>query len=267
MQRILFAVGILFFAVQVSFATLERIGYEFGGQMYYKLTKKIVQDSFEIALFQDPYDGVGYTQADTGFCFVTDAMWHRIIYCRGCETDQEHYYTKALGTWGSGIGQFKAPHGVAIDGGRAIYIADTDNGRIVKLRLQDDSLAWINEIGNGVLVRPWDVEVEGNRLYVIDEGLHKLFRFSLTGTYELSYGGYGVTEGKFNKPKGIAIYGNLIYISDTENRRVVVLRDYGGYIGFVRWLYPEINENHYFWIWKLIIGVLSICVMGHNQRY
>ncbi|MEO0162683.1 MAG: NHL repeat-containing protein, partial [candidate division WOR-3 bacterium] len=246
MLKRLFVVGVLFFAVHPLFATLERMGYEFGGQMYYKLTKKIVQDSFEIALFQEPYDGVGYTRGDTGFCFVTDAMWHRIIYARGCETDQEHYYTKSLGFWGTGVNQFKSPHGVAIDAGHNIYIADTDNGRIVRLQLQGDSLVWINEIGEEILEKPWDVEIEGNKIYVVDAGLHKVFRFSLTGGYELSYGGYGSTQGKFNAPKGIAVFGNLIYISDTENRRVVVLRDWGNIITFVRWLYPEINQNHYF---------------------
>jgi len=230
---------------KLSFATLERIGYEFGGQMYYKLTRKIVQDSFDIALFQEPYDGVGYIKADTGFCFITDAMWHRIIYARGCETDQEHYYTKSLGFWGSGINQFKSPHGVAIDSNYDIYIADTDNGRVVKLQLQGDSLVWIDAIGAGILEKPWDVEVEGDKLYVIDAGLHKVVRFSLSGVYQLSYGGYGFTQGKFNAPKGIAVFGSLIYISDTDNHRVVCLRDRGEYIQFVKWLYPDLPENVY----------------------
>ncbi|MGB9722233.1 MAG: NHL repeat-containing protein, partial [bacterium] len=245
MPRKFYVVIILFSSLQLSFATLERMGYEFGGQMYYKLTKKIIQDSFEIALFQDPYDGVGYIKSDTGFCFITDGMWHRIIYVRGCETDQEHYYAKSLGFWGAGINQFKSPHGITIDSNYNIYVVDTDNGRIVKLQLQGDSLVWGSEIGNGILEKPWDVEVEGNKLYVIDAGAHKVFRFSLTGNYELSYGGYGVTEGKFRGPRGIGVYGNLIYISDTDNRRVVCLRDRGGYIQFVKWLYPDLPENVY----------------------
>ena len=231
--------------VRLSFGTLVRMNYEFGGQTYHKFTKGLVKDNFGISLFEEPYDGVAYNIADTGFCFVADAMWHRVIYARGCETDEEHYYTKSFGTWGSGARQFKSPHGVAIDDNRDIYIADTDNGRVVKLRLQSDTLAWIDEIGEAYLQHPWDLEVEGNKLYVIDAGLHKVFRFSLSGNYEVSYGGYGFTQGKFNEPKGIAISGNHIYISDTDNQRVVALKDRRTYFEFLKWLYPDLSENVY----------------------
>jgi|GEM_PF-1253903 len=231
--------------VRLSFGTLVRMNYEFGGQTYHKFTRGLVKDNFGISLFEEPYDGVAYNIADTGFCFVADAMWHRVIYARGCETDEEHYYTKSFGTWGSGARQFKSPHGVAIDDNRDIYIADTDNGRVVKLRLQSDTLAWIDEIGEAYLQHPWDLEVEGNKLYVIDAGLHKVFRFSLSGNYEVSYGGYGFTQGKFNEPKGIAISGNHIYISDTDNQRVVALKDRRTYFEFLKWLYPDLSENVY----------------------
>jgi tripartite motif-containing protein 71 len=106
-------------------------------------------------------------------------------------------------------------------------------------------IEWIDEIGEGILQCPWDVAIEGNKLYVTDAKLHKVFRFSLSGNYEVSFGGYGITVGKFNTPKGIAICDSFIYISDTDNQRVVALKDKGSYIEFLRWLYPDLQENNY----------------------
>jgi hypothetical protein len=207
-KRMLLITFVLMF--QFAFGTLERMTYEYNGVVYDKITRKLIRDNLEISLYQEPYDCAGYAIGDTAFSFYTDAMWHRIIYARAVEPDSEIKYAKAYGAWGNGIKQFRAPHGIAIDGAQATYIADTDNGRVVKLKLQADTLAWIGVIGAGILEKPWDVEIEGDKLYVIDAGLHKVFRFSLSGAYQLSYGGYGFTEGKFNKPKGIAVFGNLI---------------------------------------------------------
>jgi parallel beta-helix repeat protein len=240
-KRICFTLFVL--VCQLVFGTLERTSYEFSGQVYEKLTKSLIQENYDVSLFEEPYDGVLYSIGDTAYYFITDATWHRVIYVRNCESDQENNYAKYLGIWGTGTRKFNAPHGVALDADHNVYIADTDNGRVVKLRLQADTLAWIDEIGTSVLDEPWDLEVEGNKLYVIDAGSDKVYRFSLSGNYEISYGGYGSAEGYFKNPKGIAIYSDSLYISDTDNRRIVALRDRGTYIEFLRWKYPDLYQN------------------------
>jgi len=63
----------------------------------------------------------------TGEVFVTDGQFNsRVVHFAGDGT-----FMKAWGTAGSGPGQFKVPHAIAIDSAGRLFIADRDNGRIV----------------------------------------------------------------------------------------------------------------------------------------
>jgi imidazolonepropionase-like amidohydrolase/sugar lactone lactonase YvrE len=62
----------------------------------------------------------------TGDVFVTDGQFNsRVVHFTGDGT-----YVREFGTAGSGPGQFKVPHAIAIDSGGRLFIADRDNSRI-----------------------------------------------------------------------------------------------------------------------------------------
>ncbi|MEO0129958.1 MAG: NHL repeat-containing protein [candidate division WOR-3 bacterium] len=222
-----------FIAANLLEAKLERVGYSYGGYYFEKFTRATLR-SFEIdaSVFGEPYDAVGYTKADSHYLFIVDAMWHRVIYLKGVPEDSINTWTKSIGKLGFGMYEFNTPHGIGIDNNHIIYIADTDNRRIVKLVMNGDTLKWLNTFGEAFLMFPYDLSVSGNNIYVVDAGNNKVFRFGLDGILQCVYSGSGV--GVLSSPKGIAVYGDCIYITDTGNRRIVLLKDYGTSMGFVR---------------------------------
>ncbi len=149
-------------------------------------------------LFHTPNGGSIYysTQAEQLFGFVIDTEWDRIVYGNYFDdVDDDEKWSKGFGLQGSGNGQFMHPMNIAGDGLGNIYVADTYNGRAVKLHY-DTTNQVIEEnsftaIGAGVLQQPWalDVDDRGNtnasddHLWVIDRSLEQVLKFSVNGTY------------------------------------------------------------------------------------
>lgn len=68
---------------------------------------------------------------------------------------------------GSKEGEFLHPHGIAVNPDGDIFVADTDNNRIVKLHYHNGKLEWIKSLGG--FSHPMDVALDSkNNLYVTD---------------------------------------------------------------------------------------------------
>jgi DNA-binding beta-propeller fold protein YncE len=86
-----------------------------------------------------------------------------------------------VGTSGSGNGQFRFPHGVAVDRSGNVYVADSTNYRIQVL---DKDLNYITQFGSegtgsGQFENPWGVTVDKNGyIYVVDAGNHRVEKFA-----------------------------------------------------------------------------------------
>ena len=140
---------------------------------------------------------------------------------------------------------FCFPCGLASDA-RHLYVADSGNHRIVKLRLPD-----MRTVGAaGVWGRPVDgaltlmmpdglaleeapptasADADGTdatpprRLFVSDYGNDRVVALdSQTLTYLYAFGEKGEGFGQFNQPRGIATHGDEIYVADSRNHRVQV---------------------------------------------
>jgi peptidylamidoglycolate lyase len=134
---------------------------------------------------------------------------------------------KFLGTWGtngSGPGQFKVPHGVAIDARRRVYVADRDNMRI---QVFDE---------NGKHVDEWP-DVRGvvsamatgdQAMWVLTGTTNRLLKYDLTGKL-LTYWGTSnrsrsspwAVLGGWHAPHSFSVdpEGNL-YVADYRNHDV-----------------------------------------------
>ena len=74
------------------------------------------------------------------------------------------------------------------------------------------------------------VDGSGN-VYVVDNGNHRIQKFTSSGTYLTQWGSYGSGDGQFNYPYGVAVdaSGN-VYVADLYNHRIQVFTSSGTYL-------------------------------------
>ena len=130
------------------------------------------------------------------------------------------------GKYGTELGEFSGPQGLAIDKYDNLYVADSSNDRIQKFNAMANK--W-SEIGHGKgnalgqFMDPKGVAVDGSgNIYVADSGNHRIQKLTPgdLGVWS-SIGKNGKGLGEFNNPSAIAIDhdGNL-YVADRDNHRI-----------------------------------------------
>jgi DNA-binding beta-propeller fold protein YncE len=84
------------------------------------------------------------------------------------------------GSRGSGDTQFKSPSGVAVDGNGNVYVADTNNYRIVKYSSSGVYITQWGSLGSGdtQFKDPYDVGVDGSgNVYVADTSNNRIVKY------------------------------------------------------------------------------------------
>jgi len=70
--------------------------------------------------------------------------------------------------------------------------------------------------------KPEDVTIdEQGNIFVIDAGLHRLFKFNTSGAERQSFGELGSGEKQFHRPMGVAYFDKTVYVADTGNNRIL----------------------------------------------
>ncbi len=140
---------------------------------------------------------------------------------------------RILGSNGKEPGQFEHPMGVACDG-TSIYVTDTLNHRVQKLRLADGAhLATIGgggpgESGEGAGVgqfnTPTAVCVMNGALHVCDCHNHRIVVLTTDLAWSYTFGDAGSGDRELDAPGGVAAHGGELYIVDVGNKRVQAQR-------------------------------------------
>jgi tripartite motif-containing protein 71 len=131
--------------------------------------------------------------------------------------------------WGTSMGSpnsetLNCPQGVCVDGQDKVYVADTQNHRVVELDPEESLLAaWGpdgKQQGSGWLPVGVVTDLKGH-VFVSDITDNEVRKFDDSGRLLLKWGGKGQARGKFNQPYGLACdaSGNL-YVADTGNNRI-----------------------------------------------
>jgi tripartite motif-containing protein 71 len=181
--------------------------------------------------FNEPY-GVA---VDGQYVFVTDMVNQRVQrFAAGT-----YAFQKAFGQrgWGEGNPGFNWPKGIALStngGSKSVWVADTKNNRLTEFRPDGTPTGrTFGTVGDGVgqLRWPFDVAAAGSRLVVVDSNNDRVQLWDPSGPSVVwsstSAGGTGFAE-----PKAVDVAGGLVYVADTQNQRIVVLRSSDG--SFVR---------------------------------
>jgi len=134
------------------------------------------------------------------------------------------------------------PQGMALDNQENLYVADTDNHRIVKLAAegdyQPDPLIFpdgsfgIQGAENGQFQAPEDVvigRVKGELvIYVADTGNNRIQRFNRAGVFQMAFDGSDSPEGALKAPSSLLIMdGGGIAVVDSGNGRIRVFNSEG----------------------------------------
>lgn len=70
--------------------------------------------------------------------------------------------------------------------------------------------------------KPEDVTIdEQGNIFVVDAGLHHLFKFNSSGAERQSFGEFGSGEKQFNRPMGVTYFDKTLYVADTGNDRIL----------------------------------------------
>lgn len=152
----------------------------------------------------------------------------------------------AVGSKGTGIGEFNNPKSVVAaetSGGVTLYVADTNNNRIVSFQVIGgaiDTSTWrvISAPPSGVsgpaLHLPGGVFIDpAGHLYVADTGNDRIvYMHDISGSGWTAYGHSGIgtpAQGTFNNPQCVVVGADgKLYIADTNNHRIVRIDDMTG---------------------------------------
>jgi DNA-binding beta-propeller fold protein YncE len=144
-------------------------------------------------------------------------------------------YVLQWGTYGTGLGQFHTPKGIAVDGSGNVFVTQVDIPcRVQKFTNTGSVLAAFGGCGtaNGSFDYSWDcaVDPQGN-LWVVDTRNDRVQKLTSNGTWLLNIGGYGSGNGQFNLPYGVAVdlNGN-VYVTDRDNSRVQKFTSSGAFV-------------------------------------
>ena len=103
---------------------------------------------------------------------------------------------KVIGSFGSGVGQFIYPRGIAVDSTKNyVYVADESNYRIVRLDTNLTVTSWValgtRGSGSGQFISPQTIAVDASsgHIYVVDSGNYWIVRMDdITGANWTQYG-------------------------------------------------------------------------------
>ncbi len=179
--------------------------------------------------------------------FIADSTHHRIVV-----TDMQGNKIAVIGTGTPGKAdgafdkaQFDDPQGMAVRGD-TVYLADRKNHLIREIDLKAKTVTTI--AGNGDqdhevdsrrltsavnakeigLNSPWDVLLEGDKLYVAMAGHHQIWLLDLKGKKIEPFAGSGretLTDGllrraAFAQPSGLTTDGKNLYVADSETSSI-----------------------------------------------
>lgn len=163
--------------------------------------------------------------ADGGNVFVVDTGDHRVKVF-----DPDGTMTGEIGGRGDADEDLNFPT-FAAEAGKGVLVNDTLNYRMKIFGPAGGLLAAFGEEGNGpgTFSRPKGVaQDDAGNVWVVDALFDNIQIFDPAGRLLLVVGRSGQQPGEFWSPAGIGMQGGLVYVADTYNNRIQVLKNLGG---------------------------------------
>ncbi len=203
--------GSIYVAKDRSFYIVDTLG---------KQVLHFAEDGALLTRFQDlanltrPVDVV--VDELTGNVFVADGSFSHVVVFNSFGKA-----TRALGRRGSGPGRFRAITALAV-GADGLYVFDRLETPPVQVLSWDGSFRY--SFGEDVLNYPLAAVVDRDQRVYVSEQSDDTLRVFLDGKLLLTFGGAGSSPGRFRMATGLWVDGDRLFVADSLNRRVQVLR-------------------------------------------
>jgi hypothetical protein len=215
------------------------------------LTRRVANEQFSRNLMGTPYATVVLGHVDVYdrfpylesryFQIVSDPAWNRVLMGElGSGVDA---YDGAAGRFG----HLSGPRGLATDGRARVFIADTDNHRVLAFRVvtEFDHITLDPLFSIDGLARPYGVAFSDggtpldngdDHLYIANTGRNEVRSYDLTdqgARFTHAIGDLGSGVGRFAGPMAITVgrhdgvHTDDVYVADAHNGRIVHLVDSG----------------------------------------
>ena len=189
------------------------------------------------------------------------------IYSDNSSVGQSNIRKYLINITGEGRKRLIKPYGVSVDSSGSVYVTDTGLGSVLVFDKDKREIRTIGKQRRGRLHLPLGITVVGEKVFVTDGSLKKVYGYTLdgklilaigkseefgnptniaysskndwlyvsdskkhvirvynatTGVFQFEFGEPGGLEGYFNRPAGITIQGDKVYIVDQMNFRVQI---------------------------------------------
>jgi len=150
---------------------------------------------------------------------------------------------KVLCWIGSNLG-FREHHGLAVDNNNRVFVADSQNHRVLCLNSQGKELFQFGSRGEGEgeFWNPLGIAFcsKNKRIYVSESLNHRIQAFDLNGNFLFSFGSMGSQNGKFKHPRTLVSNwkGDLI-VCDKDNNRVQIFDENGNFLWKITYTQDE----------------------------
>ena len=142
-----------------------------------------------------------------------------------------------LATWGEGVLQPKAAHGIFIDGDDNVFVTDATDHAVYKFDPAGELQLTLGTPGRpgegGPFNRPTDIAVASTGDIIVSDGYgnHHVHRYTADGEHLLTWGGEGGGPGQFRISHSVRIdREDRIWTCDRENRRIQIFDLEGNFL-------------------------------------
>lgn len=124
-------------------------------------------------------------------------------------------YRNRFGISGKGNGEFHGPTGIFLTKSGFLYVSDSGNNRVQKLKTDG---TFIQEIGVGILRNPSGLKVNSKgEIYVADRGNSRIAVFDAEGNFLREI----TNPNTLSSPRNLTIRKNELYISDEKSGLII----------------------------------------------